>query len=1000
MLEWLAASTGVELGKLVLEQVLNLSKPALESYVQDFLKNCLDSGVARLNASTLKAPVAEAIGCFLKRFVRELQINNVPDTSIEHHYKNTIKRFVKDKGVSSILGKAFEKDCRRIDYKQLERIWMQQYEVAGWKFPTEEFDWRGVSKEYVHEVKGIVKANAELRSLLDTELLQGIARNTTQLSPGFDLNTYRESLQSSYGYLKLYTLDSTDRVDTIKLWAMFIEQTVREALPPLRYELPSDLKHKLLKTGELEDDLSPEALEDYQHEYFQQPVRKVLEAIADSQHAVVLGDPGSGKSSLLQYMALKWVEDKTETLPLLIELREFAIDSSTNFLEFLHRGRGVDWQFDQKQLHQHLRDVPTLVMFDGLDEVFDRATQVIVIDDIVRFSQQYPKAQIVVTSRIIGYNPERLQHSGFRHFTIQSLSTDEIHEFIDRWYDLSMGGDPDKTLLKQRLEDAIINSQSIANLADNPLLITMMALLNRRQELPRDRAELYEQASRILLYHWDVDHKRLQIPMNAIGRREKQKMLCLTAYEMQAGEEGLKGNLIGIDRLVQVITNYLRNQGFNEPREKTNLLIHQLRERNFILCYRGADTYGFVHRTFLEYFCAIEITNRFENQRILTFEQLRDEVFGQHWQNESWHEVLQLICGILNETFSIKLIDYLIDRKDSENDSKEILIASKCFAELKNQSKAKDTYSRLLSRILENRGSFSWGTDGGNNKPTKPIFSSNTSQALIAILDSWKNQSDTLSWIEENIEICMQSDAYESGDVAAVMVQKLARIKTGSDENFIFLKACVSSSKNYIVQATALCELVGQYEHHTNMFSILEECALLNEEHFVRWIAVNELSRIWKENTKVFEIVCHCAMHDPFIRDQRGRRQKLLNPRAVAIGQLIDSYPKHHTTLKILKDKAANDPDWQVRFRAISGISDVWENEADKLFFLVDCALKDPFERDASFNEKNPRQVALLTLLTHYPNHPQTDSLLRERALSDSDENLRVWAQTQLEQRR
>ena len=198
------------------------------------------------------------------------------------------------------------------------------------------------------------------------------------------------------------------------------------------------------------------------------------------------------------------------------------------------------------------------------------------------------------------------------------------------------------------------------------------------------------------------------------------------------------------------------------------------------------------------------------------------------------------------------------------------------------------------------------------------------------------------------------------------------RIKTGSDENFIFLKACVSSSKNYIVQATALCELVGQYEHHTNMFSILEECALLNEEHFVRWIAINELSRIWKENTKVFEIVCHCAMHDRFIRDQRGRRQKLLNPRAVAIGQLINSYPKHPTTLKILKDKAANDPDWQVRFRAISGISDVWENEADKLFFLVDCALKDPFERDASFNEKNPRQVALLTLLTHYPNHPQT----------------------------
>ena len=33
----------------------------------------------------------------------------------------------------------------------------------------------------------------------------------------------------------------------------------------------------------------------------------------------------------------------------------------------------------------------------------------------------------------------------------------------------------------------------------------MMAILNRHQELPRDRAELYNQASRILLQQWDME---------------------------------------------------------------------------------------------------------------------------------------------------------------------------------------------------------------------------------------------------------------------------------------------------------------------------------------------------------------------------------------------------------------------------------------------------------------------------------------------------------------
>lgn len=313
MWELVAAATGVELGKVVLDQVLNLGQGVLESYVNDFFRGCLDTGVVRLKATSLKTPMAEAIGYFIQQFVGELQFHNVPDTSINHHYKAAIKRFVRDKAVCPILGKAFKKNCKQIDYAQLELLWMQQYQVEEWRFPTEEFDWRGVAREYVKGVKGIIKADPELRSLLETELLEEIAQNTAQLSPGFDVATYRESLQCSYGYLKLYTLDSTDRADTIKLWSMFIEQTVREALPPTRYELPLDLKRQLQKQGQL-DDLSAEALELYRREYFEQPARKALDAVAEANHAVILGDPGAGKSTLLQYLALDWVEGKTETL--------------------------------------------------------------------------------------------------------------------------------------------------------------------------------------------------------------------------------------------------------------------------------------------------------------------------------------------------------------------------------------------------------------------------------------------------------------------------------------------------------------------------------------------------------------------------------------------------------------------------------------------------------------------------------------------------------------
>ena len=117
---------------------------------------------------------------------------------------------------------------------------------------------------------------------------------------------------------------------------------------------------------------------------------------------------------------------------------------------------------------------------------------------------------MLVTSRIIGDNPDCLQHSGFRHFTIQSLDADEIHELIDRWYDLSMGSDRDQVRLKQRSKEAIANSKAIQNLADNSLLLAMMAILNRRQELPHIRTGLYDRALEVLPYHNTPDRiKRL-----------------------------------------------------------------------------------------------------------------------------------------------------------------------------------------------------------------------------------------------------------------------------------------------------------------------------------------------------------------------------------------------------------------------------------------------------------------------------------------------------------
>src|SRR6185503_7840108 len=97
-------------------------------------------------------------------------------------------------------------------------------------------------------------------------------------------------------------------------------------------------------------------------------------------------------------------------------------------------------------------------------------------------------------------------------------------------------------------------------LGGNPLLLTMMSILNRNQELPRDRVRLYEQASRVLLNDWDVERALGSDPQakDAIGYQEKSAILRDVADFMQHAPEGLAGNKISRDELERILRDHAK----------------------------------------------------------------------------------------------------------------------------------------------------------------------------------------------------------------------------------------------------------------------------------------------------------------------------------------------------------------------------------------------------------------------------------------------------------
>jgi len=69
---------------------------------------------------------------------------------------------------------------------------------------------------------------------------------------------------------------------------------------------------------------------------------------------------------------------------------------------------------------------------------------------------------------------------------------------------------------------------------------------------------------------------------------------------------------------------YLKERYYSQSPDLSRMvaqaMIEQLRERNYILALYGANLYGFVHRAFLEFFCASAFVTKFERTRDLTLD--------------------------------------------------------------------------------------------------------------------------------------------------------------------------------------------------------------------------------------------------------------------------------------------------------------------------------------------------------------------------------------------
>ena len=409
-----------------------------------------------------------------------------------------------------------------------------------------------------------------------------------------------------------------------------------------------------------------------------------LESLAhdDRGRTMLLGTPGSGKSTFVSHLALclagtalctrqdgemqpagGWLDCLPRwglgaLLPVRIVLRDLAAFAplasasrgSVRLLEEFLATTLADAGCAEAlaELTAALRDGSALLLLDGLDEVVGSPVLERVVE-IIRDADRGYRTPILVTCRPLDYQEERLrQVPGFPTFTLAELDDAQIQRFVGDWYrELAESGRRPATQSEadtQALRDAVASRPELRALAGTPLLLTVMALVHAfRGTLPDARALLYYECIELLLLRWRQPRgesdllERLSLPQ--FRSSDLLALMAQLGYEAHLRAERDEGQTGPADLDEPMVMSILA-EGFaryDEPRnyELAKLVLAALTRGNGLLLKRGPNVYTFAHRTFQEFLAGYHLKGQRDYRKLC----------GERATQAHWHEVLTLMVG-------------------------------------------------------------------------------------------------------------------------------------------------------------------------------------------------------------------------------------------------------------------------------------------------------------------------------------------------------------------
>jgi HEAT repeat protein len=507
------------------------------------------------------------------------------------------------------------------------------------------------------------------------------------------------------------------------------------------------------------------------------------------QRAVILGDPGFGKTWLLRSearrLALKGARDLIErrsglesvVIPIFMRLSDLnrtddLIEST--IVDLGGRGRSVSFR---RFLRRKLESDMCLILLDGWDEIPEERPQEgehlsfrphhrqRLKQRLESFASKYKDVRLLVTSRIVGYLESPI--GKVPELELVAFDQPQIESFVRVWFG-------PESAMSGKFLDLLAGNPQVMGLGRIPLMLALMcrAYGDRRNPFPMRRTGLYERCLRGLLKDWKEEKQQREISgayveavielLEYVGQR-----LFVEKYE-QFGEPLLR--MVMNEQLDRLPHNH-------ELCGRTASSIIEELKQGGIFVRSGAHSDApllFLHRTFHEHLTARHLA------KMKTDESLG--VIRKHcWYELDWEEVILQLAGVLEDP--TPLIEAML-YEDDDIFNRTRLLAGRCLLEATGRRIPKELKERVLDALSQ---AVSSGTGNTTREIVVLLSQMDDPPAVAALVGALDNENNDVAdtaftemlklleskkdtFVEPLIRLLMRPSSLHGSDRAAIFL--------------------------------------------------------------------------------------------------------------------------------------------------------------------------------------------------------------------------------------